>query len=83
MCIIYIDLLCWTVFDAIVKVAGKQEEVINPIYMINIHSVLPLVSKLNIQQECSRERLHYRHFCSPLKASLRFPIFKTIDGQLL
>ena len=56
---------------------------LNPIYAIIIHCVLPLATKLIIQQECSRERLHHRRFCSPLKASLRFSIFKTIYGQLL
>ena len=40
-----------------------------PIYAINIHCMLPLATELNIQQECSRERLHLRCFCSPLKAS--------------
>ena len=56
---------------------------INPIYTINIHSVLPLAAKLNIQQECARECLHHRCFCSPLKTSPCFPIFKTIDWKLL
>ena len=76
--------------DSILKIFGEKSHVyaklkklFNPIYAINIHCVLPLATKLNIQQECSHERLHHHRFCSPLKASLRFPIFKTIDGQLL